>query len=126
MDPSNPSHIAKMFMDYMNDNMDEEIVRLFMEEEASSSRRPRRQRRDIERNCEEGHDRLFKDYFSKTPKCTVVIRILAYGTSTDNVDDYLRISETTTLKYVVSIQEELSSSLVHNICEGQMPKTLNA
>ncbi|CAK8562180.1 unnamed protein product [Lathyrus sativus] len=148
MDPSNPSHIAKMFMDYMNDDMDEELVRLFMEEEASSSRRPRRQRRNIERNREEGHERLFKDYFSETPvytneqfrrryrmhkhvflrivealgqhdeyfrmmvdatgraslsplqKCTVVIRMLAYGTSADSVDDYLRIGETTTLKCV--------------------------
>lgn len=31
MDPSNPSHIAKMFMDYMNDGMDEELVSLFFE-----------------------------------------------------------------------------------------------
>ncbi|CAK8544687.1 unnamed protein product [Lathyrus sativus] len=153
MDPSNPSHIAKMFMDYMNDDMDEELVKLFMEEEASSSRRPRRQRRNIERNREErnreeGHERLFKDYFLETPvytneqfrrryrmhkhvflrivealgqhdeyfrmmvdatgraslsplqKCTVVIRMLAYGTSADSVDDYLRIGETTTLKCV--------------------------
>ncbi|CAK8532769.1 unnamed protein product [Lathyrus sativus] len=66
MNPSNPFHIAKMFMDYMNDDMDEELVRLYMEEEASSSRRPRRQRRNIESNHEEGHDRLFKDYFSET------------------------------------------------------------
>ncbi|CAK8536355.1 unnamed protein product [Lathyrus sativus] len=148
MDPSNLSHIAKMFMDYMNDDMNEELVRLFKEEEASSSRRPRRQRRNIERNREEGRDRLFKDYFSETlaytneqfrrryrmhkhvflriveaigqhdeyfrmmvdatgrasllllQKCTVVIRMLAYGTSADSVDDYLRIGETTTLKCV--------------------------
>ncbi|CAK8579378.1 unnamed protein product [Lathyrus sativus] len=66
MDPSNPSHITKMFMDYMNDDMDEERVRLYMEEEASSSRRPRRQRRNIESNRKEGHDRLFKDDFSET------------------------------------------------------------
>ncbi|XP_058776996.1 uncharacterized protein LOC131651349 [Vicia villosa] len=148
MDPSNPSHIAKMFMDFMNDDTDEELVRLFMEEEASSSKRPRSQRRNIERNREEGHDRLFNDYFSETPvytneqfrrryrmhkhvflrivealgqhdeyfrmmvdatgrsslsplqKCTAVIRMLAYGTSADSVDDYLRIGETTTLKCV--------------------------
>ncbi|CAK8544626.1 unnamed protein product [Lathyrus sativus] len=62
-----PSHIAKMFMDYMNDDMDEELVRFFMEEEASSSIRPTCQRRNIERNREEGHDRLFKDYFLETP-----------------------------------------------------------
>lgn len=67
MDHSNPSHIAKVFMDYMNDDMDEELVRLFMKEEASNSKRPRRQRRNIERNHEEGYDRLFNDYFSETP-----------------------------------------------------------
>ena len=55
MDPSNPSHIAKMFMDYMNDDMDEKLLRLFMEEEASVSKKPRCQRRNIERNREEGH-----------------------------------------------------------------------
>ncbi|CAK8531303.1 unnamed protein product [Lathyrus sativus] len=135
MDPFNPSHIAKIFMDYMNDDMDEELLRLFMEEETSSSRKTRRQRRNIEKNHEEGHDRLFKDYFSETlaytneqfrrryrihkhvflrivealgqhdeyflmmvdatgrtslsplQKCTHVICMLAYGTSTDSVDD---------------------------------------
>ncbi|CAK8543882.1 unnamed protein product [Lathyrus sativus] len=70
MDPSNPSHLAKMFMDYMNDDVDEELVRLFMEEEASSSRKPKRQRRNIKRNREEGHERLFKDYFLETPVYT--------------------------------------------------------
>jgi hypothetical protein len=152
MNPSNPSHIAKMFMDYMNDGMDEELVRLYFEsnpqEEFASSSRPRRQRRNIERNREEGHTRLFNDYFSEAPvytdeqfrrryrmrkhvflrivealsqhdeyfqprvdatgrssisplqKCTAVIRMLAYGASADNVDEYLRIGETTTLKCV--------------------------
>lgn len=56
MDPSNPSHTVKMLMDNMNNDIDEELVRLFMEEETSSSKRPRRQRRNIERNHEEGHD----------------------------------------------------------------------
>jgi hypothetical protein len=153
MDPSNPSHLGKMFMDFMNDGMDEELVRLYFEEvhaqeEFGSSSRPRRQRRNIERQREEGHERLFNDYFSETPvytdeqfrrryrmhkhvflrivealgqhdeyfqlridatgrsglsplqKCTAVIRMLAYGTSADSVDDYLRIGETTTLKCV--------------------------
>lgn len=56
MDPYNPSHIAKMFTNYMNDGMDEELVMLFFEsqnkEEASSSKRPRNQRRDTKRNRE--------------------------------------------------------------------------
>ncbi|WJX58159.1 hypothetical protein P8452_43639 [Trifolium repens] len=32
MDPSNPSHLEKMFMDFMNNGMDEELVRLYFEE----------------------------------------------------------------------------------------------
>jgi len=31
---------------------------------------PRRKRRNIERNREEGHDRLFNDYFSDSPVYT--------------------------------------------------------
>jgi hypothetical protein len=152
MDPSNPSHIAKMFMDYMNDDMDEELVRLYFEsnlqEDFASSSRPRHQRRNIERNREDGHKRLFNDYFSEAlvytdeqfrrryrmrkhvflhivealsqhdeyfqprvdatsrssisplQKCIDVIRMLAYGTIADNVDEYLRIGETTPLKCV--------------------------
>jgi hypothetical protein len=37
---------------------------------------------------------------SPLQKCIAVIRMLAYGTSADSVDDYLRIGETTTLKCV--------------------------
>jgi uncharacterized membrane protein YvbJ len=73
MDPSNPSHIAKIFMDYMNDDMDEKLARLYFEIQAqgvANSSRPRRQRRTIERNREEGHDRLFNDYFSEAPVYT--------------------------------------------------------
>ena len=54
-------------MDYMNDDMDEELARLYFEiltqEEFASSSRPRRQRRNIERNIEEIHESLFNNYF---------------------------------------------------------------
>ncbi|CAJ2672776.1 unnamed protein product [Trifolium pratense] len=63
-----------MFMDYMNDDIDEELVRLYFEIQAqegvASSSRPRRQRMNIERNREEGHNRLFNDYFSEAPVYT--------------------------------------------------------
>ncbi|MCI49157.1 ribosomal protein, partial [Trifolium medium] len=63
-----------MFMEFMNDDTDEQIVRLLYEyqaqEEAASSNRPRRPRRNIERNREEGHDQLFNDYFSEAPVYT--------------------------------------------------------
>ncbi|XP_020964109.1 uncharacterized protein LOC107648299 [Arachis ipaensis] len=60
----------------------------------------------------EGHDRLFQDYFADEPrvdatgrrglsplkKCTTAIRMLAYGVAADAVDDYVRISESTTIE----------------------------
>ncbi|XP_058741338.1 uncharacterized protein LOC131613706 [Vicia villosa] len=45
-------------------------------------------------------DATGRSSLSPLQKCTVVIRMLAYGTSADSVDDYLRIGETTTLKCV--------------------------
>ncbi|KAH1214070.1 hypothetical protein GmHk_14G041886 [Glycine max] len=92
-------------------------------------------RRVVHRNREEGHDRLFNDYFlenhvytdiqfrrrfhtlnnhdeyfqmrvdalrskglSPLQKCTTAIRILAYGPPIDNMDEYVRIGETTTVE----------------------------
>ncbi|XP_024636568.1 uncharacterized protein [Medicago truncatula] len=45
-------------------------------------------------------DATSRSGISPLQKCTVVIRMLAYGTSADSVDDYLRIGETATLKRV--------------------------
>ncbi|XP_074277034.1 uncharacterized protein LOC141600689 [Silene latifolia] len=106
-------------------------------------RRPRRKRRYIERNREDGHERLYNDYFAANPvytnemfrrrfrmrrhlflrvvngvqaasdyfvdgpdatgrdsftslqKCTMAIRMLAYGDSADRIDEYLRVGEST-------------------------------
>lgn len=43
-------------------------------------------------------DATGRSSISPLQKCIVVIRTLAYGTSVDSVNDYWRISETTTLK----------------------------
>ena len=107
-------------------------------------RKKRKKRAYIERHREEGHNRLWNDYFSQTPtyppllfrrrfrmnkplflhivdrisnevqyfrkkkdglgrislsplqNCTAAIRVLAYGSATDTVDEYLRLGETTT------------------------------
>ncbi|XP_033145152.1 putative nuclease HARBI1 isoform X2 [Brassica rapa] len=107
-------------------------------------RKKRKKRVYIERHREEGHNRLWNDYFSQTPtyppnlfrrrfrmnkplfmhivdrlsnevqyfretkdglgrnslsplqKCTAAIRVLAYGSAADTVDEYLRLGETTT------------------------------
>ncbi|WZZ45990.1 hypothetical protein YC2023_042249 [Brassica napus] len=106
--------------------------------------RKKKKRAYIERNREEGHIRLWNDYFSETPtypdnifrrcfrmnkslfmhnvdrlsnevqyfrekkdglgrnslsslqKCTATIRVLAYGSAADTVDEYLWLGETTT------------------------------
>ncbi|XP_074314550.1 uncharacterized protein LOC141649768 [Silene latifolia] len=102
---------------------------------------PRRRRRNIKSDREEGHKQLYNDYFmdpvypeelfrrrfrmhkhlfmrivnalsandrffqqrvggngrpsfSPLQRCTTALRVLAYGTSTDSVDEYLRMSDT--------------------------------
>ncbi|XP_033133985.1 uncharacterized protein LOC117127523 [Brassica rapa] len=108
-----------------------------------TQKKTRKKREFIERNREEGHQRLWNDYFSDTPtypqhlfrrrfrmnrplfmrivdrlsnevqffrqkqdvtgrnglsplqKCTAAIRVLAYGSALDAVDEYLRLGATT-------------------------------
>ena len=45
-------------------------------------------------------DALGRPSLSPLQKCTAVIRVLAYGTAADAVDEYLRLGETTTLSCV--------------------------
>uniref|UniRef100_A0A0D3DCC1 DDE Tnp4 domain-containing protein n=1 Tax=Brassica oleracea var. oleracea TaxID=109376 RepID=A0A0D3DCC1_BRAOL len=62
-------------------------------------RKRRKKRVYIERNREEGHQRedgLGRLGLSTLQKCTAAIRVLAYGTAADTVDEYLRLGETTT------------------------------
>ena len=51
----------------LEDNIDEEIMRYLcqLQLQAKSSSRPRRTRRNINRNREDGHSRLMNDYFSE-------------------------------------------------------------
>jgi len=129
------------------DNPTEEVIRLIRESQQAENNTGRIQiRRVINRSREEGHTRLFNDYFSKNPvytedqfrrrfrmrknvflrivealgnhndyfqirfdavhraglsplhKCTVALRLLAYGVPADNVDDYVRIGESTAME----------------------------
>ncbi|XP_038719919.1 uncharacterized protein LOC120012546 [Tripterygium wilfordii] len=101
------------------------VIGLAMEFEGSSSNRGSGQSRSyIDRNTLSGHERLFHDYFSDHPtgieayspyfqqrrnaagklglsslqKITASILMLAYGVSTDLMDEYIRIRETTALE----------------------------
>ncbi|XP_057432130.1 uncharacterized protein LOC130724877 [Lotus japonicus] len=138
----------KIIEDALNDlQAQEACIQLIIEEHLQqvdgSSSNCRRQRSHIERNREEGHVRLWNDYFSTNPvyteeqfrrryrmrkhvflriveaisntddyfqmrndatgrmglsplqKCTAAIRMLAYGSSADSVDEYVRIGEST-------------------------------
>ncbi|XP_028056446.1 uncharacterized protein LOC114260503 [Camellia sinensis] len=106
--------------------MDEELLD---NEIGSSSRRGSvRGRKVIHRDHIQGHERLFLDYFAKSPiyplelfrrrfrmkrslflriqaaKITVALRMLAYGVAVDFMDEYVRIRESTaieSLKYFV-------------------------
>ncbi|KAI5424879.1 hypothetical protein KIW84_030890 [Lathyrus oleraceus] len=126
--------------EFMDDNDEEQQL----QNSGSSSRRKRRT--TIDRGREEGHNRLFNDYFSENPvytyvqfrrrfrmhrhvflrivdalgnydeyfqmrvdatgkmglsplqKCTTDIRMLAYGSPADLVDEYVRIGESTSIE----------------------------
>jgi hypothetical protein len=152
MDPNNFDDLNKHFWEVIEDecmdNTDEELLMSMLEKEqqSGSSTRPKRRRKKIDRSREEGHIRLFNDYFSENPvytdaqfrrrfrmhrhvflrivaalgnhdeyfqmrvdatgkmglsplqKCTAAIRMLAYGSPADIVDEYVRIGESTTIE----------------------------
>uniref|UniRef100_A0A0D3CJ63 DDE Tnp4 domain-containing protein n=1 Tax=Brassica oleracea var. oleracea TaxID=109376 RepID=A0A0D3CJ63_BRAOL len=99
------------FQDPMDDAFDEafdqyfeQTFEKFTDRLQEETRKERKKRIYIEKNREEGHIHLWNDYFSDTPtislspiqKCTAAIRVLAYGSAADTVDEYLRLGETTT------------------------------
>ncbi|KAL0864906.1 hypothetical protein Bca101_044024 [Brassica carinata] len=125
-------------------HIDEAFENFTIQIEKEERRRRRKTRAYIERNREEGHIRLWNDYFSESPtypdnlfrrrfrmnkplfmqivyqlsnevqyfrqtqdglgrtslsplqKCNAALRVLAYGSAADSVNEYLRLSETTT------------------------------
>ncbi|XP_004516970.1 uncharacterized protein, partial [Cicer arietinum] len=151
MDPNNSKELNKFFWELIEDefvdNTDEELLMSMFErqQQSNSSTRHMRRRTVIHRNREEGHTRLYNDYFSENPiytsaqfrrrfrmhrhvflrivttlgnhdeyfqmkvdatgktglsplqKCTAAIRILAYGSPSDSVDEYVRIGENTAI-----------------------------
>jgi len=134
---------------------DQTFENLMIHGDEEDARKKRKKRAFIERNREEGHVRLWNDYFSETPtypenffrrrfrmnkplfmrivdrlsdevpyfrqkkdalgrlglsslqKCTAAIRVLAYGTAADTVDEYLRLGESTTRKCLENFVEEI-------------------
>ncbi|XP_019192734.1 PREDICTED: uncharacterized protein LOC109187032 [Ipomoea nil] len=118
-DPDNPfseQNIIEWFMDDTLSNLIN-LRREAIENEAASSRRRRRPRRVIERNREEADQRLYIDYFSNSPTYTddlfrqrfrmrrnlflrivEAMRMLAYGSSADSIDENIRLGETTIMK----------------------------
>ncbi|KAK2375830.1 hypothetical protein QL285_076694 [Trifolium repens] len=88
--------------DCLNDNTEEEVIKLVREAQQQANNTSRRRKRTvIDRSREEGHNRLFNDYFSENPVYTeaqfrrrfrmrrhVFLRIVeALG----NHDDYFQI-----------------------------------
>ncbi|XP_048618736.1 putative nuclease HARBI1 isoform X1 [Brassica napus] len=132
------------FDEFFDQRFDQAFENLAIHIDQEEGRKKRKKRAYIERNREEGHIRLWNDYFSETPtypdnifrrrfrmnkplfmhivdrlsnevqyfrekkdgfgrnslspfqKCTAAIRVLAYGSAADTVDEYLRLGETTT------------------------------
>ena len=132
------------FDELFDQHFDQAFEDFTIQENQEERRKKRKKRAYIERHREEGHNRLWNDYFSETPtyphnlfrrlfrmnkslfmhivdrlsnevqyfrkkkdglkrnslsplqKCTTAIRVLAYGSAADSVDEYLRLGETTT------------------------------
>ncbi|XP_048606696.1 putative nuclease HARBI1 [Brassica napus] len=143
MASSSENNFEDSLDDYFNQYFNQAFETLSMRHQ-EEGRKQRKKRAYIERHREEGHIRLWNDYFSETPtypenffrrrfrmnkrlfmhivdrfsneveffqqtqdalgrnslsplqKCTASIRVLAYGTAADAVDEYLRLGETTT------------------------------
>ncbi|XP_056849929.1 uncharacterized protein LOC108840392 isoform X1 [Raphanus sativus] len=132
------------FDEAFDDGFDQAFEHLTIHLDQEERRQKRKKRAYIERHREEGHIRLWNDYFSETPtylpnlfrrrfrmnkslfmhivdrlsnevqyfrethdalgrkslsplqKCTAAIRVLAYGSAADTVDEYLRLGSSTT------------------------------
>jgi hypothetical protein len=149
MDPNTDSDTIwnQMIDECFEDNPAEEVIRLIRKGQQVENNTTRKQkRRVINQSREEGHTRLFNDYFSANPvytddqfrrrfrmrrhvflrivealgnhddyfktridvvhrvglsplqKCTAALRLLAYGVPADNLDDYVRIGESTAME----------------------------
>jgi uncharacterized protein (DUF2236 family) len=58
----------QMTDEFFEENPAEEVIRLIRERQrVGNNTRPRQRRRVINRGREEGHTRLFNDYFSENP-----------------------------------------------------------
>jgi hypothetical protein len=173
MNSSNSNDLNKLFWELIEDefidNTDEELLMTMLEREqqSGSSTRPKRKRKIIDRSREEGHSRLFNDYFSENPvytdaqfrrrfrmhrhvflrivtalgnhddyfqmradatgkmglsplqKCTAAIRMLAYGSPADIVDEYVRIGESTSIecleRFVRGINEVFGAEFLRRL-----------
>ena len=67
--------LDQMIDEELEDNTDEEIIRLILESQQQlhgNTTRHSQRRRVVHRNREEGHDRLFNDYFSENSVYTEI------------------------------------------------------
>ncbi|KAH1222288.1 hypothetical protein GmHk_12G035483 [Glycine max] len=102
--------LDQMINEELEDNTDDKIIRLILKSPLQlhgNTTRHRQRRRVVHRNCEEDALSNHDDYFqmkvnalqqkglSPLQKCTTALRILAYGSLADGVDEYVRIGETT-------------------------------
>jgi hypothetical protein len=76
MNSNNSDDLNKLFWELIEDesidDTDEELLMTMLEREqqSKSSIRPKQKRKVIDRSREEGHGRLFRDYFSENPVYT--------------------------------------------------------
>ncbi|XP_058771943.1 uncharacterized protein LOC131645627 [Vicia villosa] len=124
MDSNKSNNLNKLFWEVIEeelmDNTDEELLLSMLEKERQSRNSSRRKRRSvIDRNREEGHIRLFNNYFSENPVYTdaqfrrrfrmhrhLFLRIVEtlrnydeyFQMRVDATDEYVRIGESTAIE----------------------------
>ena len=72
----------------------------------------------------EKKDGIGRNSLSSIQKCTATIRVLAYGSAADTVDEYLRLGETTTRLCVQNFVEEIIYLFGDEYLRGPTPADL--
>ncbi|KAK9994233.1 hypothetical protein SO802_023936 [Lithocarpus litseifolius] len=137
----NTNYARNMLLNDSNSDDDLEIIVLLaLEEERLERERVLKShcgsipgRRFIQRDHEQGHQRLFQDYFAESPvyplnKMITALRMLAYAVAADFTDEYVRIGEITAIeslkKFVKVIVDIYSTEYLRSLNRNDIARLL--
>ncbi|XP_062103274.1 uncharacterized protein LOC133814310 [Humulus lupulus] len=99
LNPYNNMSLEDIIIAECTDDHDDQYFKVLMD--GGSSTRQGKKRAHIDRGHVEGHQ-LGRRELSPLQKCTAAMRMLAYGSLADYVDEYVRIGETTAIECLVN------------------------